>query len=189
MREIKPSVSGILFLPDLEEAQQVAAPNLVSTAVASFSALSQAIVDVKHLQLLSDTEWAELRAIVEGAKGLIRPRERAVPEGSPDSPAAILAQLESEIATFDLDQRRAAMIIVDGPQRIRGLAGSGKTVVLAYKAAQLHLKNPESHILLTFYTKSLYDFVKRLITRFFRQYVDHDPDWDHIHILHGWGGR
>ena len=189
LREIKPSVSGILFLPDLEEAQQVAAPNLVSTAVASVSALSQAIVDVKHLQLLSDTEWAELRAIVEGAKGLIRPRERAVPEGSPDSPAAILAQLESEIATFDLDQRRAAMIIVDGPQRIRGLAGSGKTVVLAYKAAQLHLKNPESHILLTFYTKSLYDFVKRLITRFFRQYVDHDPDWDHIHILHGWGGR
>ena len=28
----------------------------------------------------------------------------------------------------------------------------------------------------------------RLITRFYRNYRDEDPDWDYIHIRHGWGG-
>lgn len=189
LRKIKPNMTGILFTPNVEDPVLVQQLDLASESACSFEALGQAISRNLHKAPLSETEWAELRAIIEGAKGLIRPRERVVPDGDPDSPAAILAELESEIATFDLDQRRAAMVIVDGPQRIRGLAGSGKTVVLAYKAAQLHLKDPNADVLVTFYTKSLYDFVKRLITRFFRQYVDHDPDWDRIHILHGWGGR
>lgn len=189
LREIKPRMTGVLFAPNVVDPVLVKQLDLVSELACSFEALGQAILRNQHTAPLSETEWAELRAIIEGAKGLIRPRDRAVPDGDPDSPAAILAELESEIATFDLDQRRAAMIMVDGPQRIRGLAGSGKTVVLAYKAAHLHLSNPDADVLVTFYTKSLYGFVKRLITRFFRQYVDHDPDWDRIHILHGWGGR
>lgn len=189
LREIKVSISGVLFTPNVEDPVLVNELDLASESACSFEALGQVISRNQHTAPLSETEWAELRAIIEGAKGLIRPRERAVPGGDPDSPAAILAELENEIATFDLDQRRAAMIIVDGPQRIRGLAGSGKTVVLAYKAAHLHLNDSNADVLVTFYTKSLYGFVKRLITRFFRQYVDHDPDWDRIHILHGWGGR
>ena len=189
LREIKPSMTGILFAPNVRDAVSLEQLDLTSESVCSFEALGQTISRSQHGAPLSATEWAELRAIIEGAKGLIRPRERVVPDGDPHSPAAILAELESEIATFDLEQRRAAMSIVDGPQRIRGLAGSGKTVVLAYKAAQLHLNNSDADVLVTFYTKSLYDFVKRLITRFFRQYVDHDPDWNRIHILHGWGGR
>ena len=68
------------------------------------------------------------------------------------------------------------------------MAGSGKTVVLAMKAAQLHINNPEEKILYTFYTKSLYDQVKRLITRFYRMTQDHDPNWENLHILHAWGG-
>ena len=189
LREIKPRMTGVLFTPNVEDPRLLEELGLACESACSFEALRQAISRNHQSAPLSETEWAEFRAIIEGAKGLIRPRERAVPDGDPDSPAAILAELESEIATFDLDQRRAAMFIVDGPQRIRGLAGSGKTVVLAYKAAHLHLHNPDAHVLVTFYTKSLYGFVKRLITRFFRQYVDHDPDWERIHILHGWGGR
>ena len=189
LREIKPSMTGVLFTPNVADPVLVNQLDLASESACSFEALGHVISRNQRGAPLSETEWAELRAIIEGAKGLIRPRERVVPDGDADSPAAILAELESEIATFDLDQRRAAMVIVDGPQRIRGLAGSGKTVVLAYKAAQLHLNDANADVLVTFYTKSLYDFVKRLITRFFRQYVDHDPDWDRIHILHGWGGR
>ena len=189
LREIKPNMTGVLFTPNVEDPVLLKELDLASESACSFEGLGHAISLNQHEAPLSETEWAELRALIEGAKGLIRPRERVIPDGDPDSPVAILAELESEIATFDLDQRRAAMIIVDGPQRIRGLAGSGKTVVLAYKAAHLHLNNPDADVLVTFYTKSLYGFVKRLITRFFRQYVDHDPDWDRIHILHGWGGR
>ncbi len=40
----------------------------------------------------------------------------------------------------------------------------------------------------TFHTKSLYQHVQRLITRFYRQFDERDPDWSKLKILHGWGG-
>lgn len=51
------------------------------------------------------------------------------------------------------------------------------------------LRYPEAKIALTFHTKSLYQHVRRMITRFYRQYDDRDPDWEKMHVLHAWGGR
>jgi superfamily I DNA and RNA helicase len=56
------------------------------------------------------------------------------------------------------------------------------------KAAHLHLSNPDAQILVTFFTKSLNETIKSLITKFYRHYRDADPDWAMIHIRHGWGG-
>ena len=128
----------------------------------------------------------ELTAVLEGAKGIIKPKERNTSEL--DSKGAILAYLEKEIATLDKHQKHAALTQLKGPQRIRGLAGSGKTIVLSMKAALIHQRNPEARILYTFYTKSLYDYMKRLITRFYRDNEDTDPDWNKICIRHAWGG-
>src|SRR5207244_4454545 len=89
----------------------------------------------------------------------------------------------------DQRQKHGSMIELDGLQRIRGLAGSGKTVVLAMKAALTHLRDPEARILYTFSTKSLYQHIQRLVTRFYRQYDDRDPDWTRLKIMHAWGGR
>ncbi|HSN65110.1 MAG TPA: hypothetical protein VLS94_00635 [Fusibacter sp.] len=54
-----------------------------------------------------------------------------------------LKQLEDSIANLDNLQHRAVIETVKGVQRIRGLAGSGKTIVLALKAAYLHSQHPE----------------------------------------------
>ena len=83
---------------------------------------------------------------------------------------------------------RTHIQIAPGPQRIRGLAGTGKTVVLAMKAANIHLRYPDKKILFTFNTQSLYNATKSLISKFYRVNSDSDPDWDVIHIRHGWGG-
>lgn len=130
---------------------------------------------------------AEVRSIVEGAKALTRPAKRVIDDPNAQPLAAALAQLEAEIANFDQKQRRVALVDVGGPARIRGLAGSGKTVILAMKAAYLHLNRPDDKILVTFYTRSLRATLKTLITKFYRHYSDVDPDWDNIHIRHGWG--
>jgi superfamily I DNA and RNA helicase len=157
--------------------------------VSSFAALDGEILDGWLAEEIAAEHWDETLSVLEGAKGLLRPKERNIPANDPDSKGAVLARLETEIATFDHRQRRAAITFVDGPQRIRGLAGSGKTVILAMKAAQLHLTDPEAYILLTFYTKSLYGFIRALISRFYRQFTDHDPDFNRIHVRHAWGGR
>jgi superfamily I DNA and RNA helicase len=138
---------------------------------------------------LSDETWNELIATLEGSNALRREKEKGLADAPKGTKAAILGEIYSRIASFDEDQRRAAIALVDGPQRIRGIAGSGKTVVLAMKAAHIHLNNPQANLLVTFWTKSLYDQFRFLITRFYRQFTDKDPDWTRVNILHAWGGR
>ena len=60
---------------------------------------------------------------------------------------------------------------------------------MAMKAAQIHLQQPTTEIVFTYSTKNLHDFVKKLITQFYRQFADVDPDWNKIHIMHAWGGQ
>lgn len=125
---------------------------------------------------------------IDGSKAIIKPKPREIHELPSTARGSLACQIESEINRFDQEQKLGTMSVLDGLERIRGLAGSGKTVVLAMKAALTHLRDPEAIIGFTFFTKSLYQQIKRLITRFYRQFDDKDPDWDRVKILHGWGG-
>ena len=138
---------------------------------------------------LSEGAISEVRSVVEGAKALSKPQKRVIEDPQTQPLAVAMARLEAEIANFDQKQRHIALVDVGGPARIRGLAGSGKTVILAMKVAHLHLNNPSANILITFFTKSLRAAIKNLITKFYRHYSETDPDWKVIHIRHGWGGR
>lgn len=98
-------------------------------------------------------------------------------------------QVEKEIANLDRHQKKAALESSNGPQRIRGLAGSGKTIVLALKAAYLHVQNPEKQICITFNTRSLKDQFIDLVTRFTFEHIKDKPDWSKIEIIHAWGSN
>ena len=98
-------------------------------------------------------------------------------------------QIEKEIANLDRHQKKAALESSNGPQRIRGLAGSGKTIVLALKAAYLHVLNPEKQICITFNTRSLKDQFIDLVTRFTFEHIKDKPDWTKIEIIHAWGSN
>ena len=112
-----------------------------------------------------------------------RSRAQAAPR------AAKLKQLEEAIATLDPWQSRAVVETIDGIQRIRGLAGSGKTIVLALKAAYLHTLHPEWRIAITFYTRSLKDTFKRLVRDFHICYAGEEPDWSRLEVINAWGTR
>ncbi|QVM89726.1 DEAD/DEAH box helicase [Pseudomonas entomophila] len=156
--------------------------------VNSTSAFRELLEGLLTDQPLSSEQLQETRSVIEGAKALTRSNSRTVDDPEQHREAYALSNLEAEIANFDQKQRRAALVTVNGPQRIRGLAGSGKTVILAMKAAHLHMSRPEDTILVTFFTKSLRSPIKNLITKFFRHFTEVDPDWSKINIRHGWGG-
>ena len=103
------------------------------------------------------------------------------------SRGARLKRLEDSIATLDATQGRAMIETVDGVQRIRGLAGSGKTIVLALKAAYLHAQHADWRIAVTFHTRSLKGHFRRLITHFSINQTGVEPDWDHLRIVNSWG--
>lgn len=136
---------------------------------------------------LTNEQWELALSVLQGAPTL---RRELRPEASkPNSKAALLREVEAQMMALDKEQEKVAIQIPSGPQRIRGLAGSGKTVVMCMKAAWMHSKHPDWNIAYTFHTKSLYAQIKSHITRFYRWWTDEDPDWSKVQILHGWGGK
>ncbi|NYZ11804.1 ATP-binding domain-containing protein [Azospirillum sp. RWY-5-1] len=135
---------------------------------------------------LTTEQRDEVQAIIEGAKALGQITE--VDDDETLQPIArAYRNLEAIIYNFDASQRSVALTAIKGPQRIRGLAGTGKTVILAMKAALAHIENPNAKILITYYTRSLRDIIERLITRFHRHFAEVDPNWENVHVRHGWG--
>ncbi|RRH80825.1 helicase [Variovorax beijingensis] len=105
-----------------------------------------------------------------------------------DSKGAKLKRVEDSIANLDQHQSQAVIETVEGVQRIRGLAGSGKTIILALKVAYLHSQHPEWMIGVTFNTRSLKEQFRRLINNFTIEQTGTEPDWTQIDILNAWGG-
>ncbi|WP_221831348.1 DEAD/DEAH box helicase [Paracoccus yeei] len=99
-----------------------------------------------------------------------------------------LKTLEDSIANLDSRQSRAVIETVDGVQRIRGLAGSGKTIILALKAAYLHSQNPDWKIAVTFNTRSLKHQFINLIDTFVRDQTGSRPN-DNLQVINAWGAR
>ena len=104
-----------------------------------------------------------------------------------NSRGAKLRDLENSIATLDPKQSKAVIETVEGVQRIRGLAGSGKTIVLALKAAYLHANHPEWRIAVTFHTRSLKGQFQKLIRNFSIERTGEDADEENLRILNAWG--
>ncbi|MGB4333337.1 MAG: RNA helicase, partial [Chromatiaceae bacterium] len=95
--------------------------------------------------------------------------------------------LEASIANLDSQQSAAVVETYEGVQRIRGLAGCGKTIVLALKVAYLHARHRDWLIAVTFNTRSLKKQFENLITTFVLEQANEEPDWDKIRILNAWG--
>lgn len=182
-RRLKVNVAPALFVPGYA-GLQVADVDVFG----SQPALIRFIRD-QQPERLNDSEFMETRSILEGAKALVRPVRRILDDPKHQKLGQALSQLEDEIAIFDQRQRHVALTALGCPERIRGLAGSGKTVILAMKAALAHLDNPKAMILITYYTRSLRDHLTRLISRFHRHFGEGDPDWKQIHVHHGWGRK
>ncbi|MEL6928049.1 MAG: hypothetical protein AAFO95_05405 [Cyanobacteria bacterium J06600_6] len=95
---------------------------------------------------------------------------------------------------LDQDQDKIAKEIPPGAQRLRGLAGTGKTVLLTKRIARMHYEYPDWDIVFTFETKSLY---QQILERIERNYADllyeqnEEPkelNWNKVKVLHAWGG-
>ena len=182
-RRLKFEVTPVLYAPGVLENDDFEA-EVAKTEAEFCDQLSQCAVND-----LSSEDVSEARSILEGAKALGRPTRRRVTDPAQEQLALALSRLEEEIASFDAAQRNVALTNLNCPQRIRGLAGSGKTVILAMKAAMAHIDNPDAQILFTYCTRSLRDAVVRMITRFYRHFAEGEPNWDRIDIRHGWGRK
>ncbi|MDR7168947.1 superfamily I DNA and RNA helicase [Nocardia kruczakiae] len=151
-----------------------------------FGELAQVADFVSGLDPLSPELIRRLEAALQRVT-TIKPAKKRASVTKPNSRGAIMKEIEKGIANLDRWQKSAAIESPESPQRIRGLAGSGKTVVLSLKAAYWHTQYPDWNIALTFSSRALYQQITDLVERFTFEHSADKPDYSRIHILHSWG--
>ncbi len=172
--------------------------NHLSLSASIYAAIAQIPPIIAGSQLTL-TQWQLLLAILGGTQMFGSPSRRIL--ASSQSRGNVLKQVRSRVASaaaphlsqLDLQQEKIAKQIPPGPQRIRGIAGSGKTVLLCQKAAHMHLKHPDWQIAFVFFSRSLYDTIIEQIDKWIRYFTgdrqSYNPQNSHLQILHGWGGK
>lgn len=146
------------------------------------------------MELLTDTDecfsidnYREANAIIQNMYGLNHADERETSNES--TMGALIKKRNNEINMLDENQFVTIYKKINAHTRIRGLAGSGKTILLVKKMAYMHYKNRNLELAYVFYTKSLKQYIKDLFFNFYRDFEKYkEPDMDKIHILHSWGG-
>ncbi len=129
-----------------------------------------------------------LVAVIQKAYNLSKFDDRAIQ--NEDSIGNIIKKRNNKVSILDEEQFETIYKAQTGHARIRGLAGSGKTILLAKKMAYLHYRNPESKIAYVFYTISLKQFVEKLFRSFYKEFDPYnEPDMSKISILHSWGNK
>ena len=180
-RDLRVTIETVSFAPGI--------PNVDQPADGYSIANGQTIIDtLRQLQIdtLEDDVYRATLSAIESISTVRQNRARRTIE-LPDSLGARLKRLEDSIATLDHQQSTAVIETVEGVQRIRGLAGSGKTIVLALKATYLHAQHPEWRIAVTFNTRSLKGFFRRLINNFSLEMTGEEPNWERLRVIPGWG--
>jgi len=179
-------IKSYLYFPFLEEKKEI----IKFSGEIIFGEPNQFEKELfKEEKELPEKKWKKLVSIVQNVETLSRDMNEKIVEPISNLREAIIYN-NQKICNFDDEQEKAVMKEVAGGMQIRGLAGTGKTIVLAWKAAYLHDKYPNKKILYTFYTKSLYPQIRRLINKFFQKYSKGKvPNWENLKVLHAWGGK
>ena len=141
-----------------------------------------------RMPALDDEQWEAVLSVFRGTISESEPR--AVADDTPSySPLRTIRALESRLRQLDSVQERVAHETPEGPQRIRGLAGTGKTVLFAKRAARMLAAHPDWEIAFVFYTRSLYQQIRALVGQAYEQLTTERLDPARIRIWHAWGGK
>lgn len=140
---------------------------------------------------LDDQKWKLLQSFIAGSPVYCQENHRVLSHSQ--SRGKILQKLRSHLSAYDLNLEKIAKSIPNGCQRIRGIAGSGKTVILCQKAAIMHLKYPQWKIALVFFSRSLYQTIIEQVNHWLNYYsngtINYQLDNDNLLILHAWGSK
>lgn len=143
------------------------------------------VTAIKAVEWDHPDQYETVLSVIQSISSIRRNRRRRA-NVRVGSHGAALQALEDSIANLDARQSRAVIETVQGVQRIRGLAGSGKTIVLALKAAYLHSQNKDWKIAVTFNTRSLKEQFVRLIETFVVEQTGEQPN-ENIQVINAWG--
>lgn len=154
--------------------------------VFSASELNDYITNSLRKEPFSDDLFHKILSGIQEAYGINTHLSRgAVSNGTK---AYAINQMASLVERYDARQMEAILSDTAGIQRIRGMAGSGKTIVLARKAVELHTAHPEWDIVVTYSTRTLKNQLISLIERFYAAKNEGAKyDSNKLKVMQSWG--
>lgn len=184
-----PSCPPIIFENNLSQE-----PGVLNSKLKTLLELIEQTTPVIKGFNLNNQQWNLLKAVISGTP-VFRTRVGAAlaSHTNKQTRASVLASVRQRLSEFDLQQEHIGKEIPPGPQRIRGIAGSGKTVLLCQKAAHMHLKHPDWDIAFVFFSRSLYHPIIAHVDTWMRRFsggeVGYDPKNGKFQVLHAWGAK
>jgi superfamily I DNA and RNA helicase len=174
-----PNFSNLIFLEQLSKVSCIERIQQSSPLIAG--------------EYLEDKDWELLLSIIAGTSVLRRATHTSV-STTGKTRASIIDSVRQKIYEIDLQQEHIGKEVPPGFQRIRGIAGSGKTMLLCQKAAHMHLKHPDWDIAMVFFTRSLYDLIIMRLDEWIRHFscgeLEYNPKTNHkLQVLHAWGAK
>lgn len=172
-----PSVPPIIFSNDLGR----------TTLLSKIESTS----NIQKSEEINEERWKMILSILSGSP--IHRKEITSIQGDTTTRLGVINSLIEKLSEMDIQQENIGKTIPPGPQRIRGIAGSGKSVLLCQKAAHMYLKHPDWDIALVFYSRSLYDEVVNQVDKWLRHFSNGDVCYNDevsrkLKVLHSWGG-
>jgi len=166
-------------IPDLQEIDEY-------PLVSNVDDLICYIDSVKEDTEFNDDLYEKILSGIQEAYGINIHKERGIV--SEGTKAYAISQMSSLIEKYDSRQMEAILSDTAGIQRIRGMAGSGKTIILARKAVELHTAHPDWDIVVTYSTRTLKDQLISLISRFYAAKNDGAKyNESKLKVMQSWG--
>jgi len=198
------AMNPVVVLPNIDRSEWEergfngpSAPRIITGDEMGQVTLRERLDSLPEFGSLTESEYDVARDVLSCGQAISGTHGR--PADNPQTRSEYYEKVTTGIRGLDEEQQKIGLKIPPGPQQIRGIAGSGKTVLIAMKAARM-LADPdewETHdseyprIALTFSTKSLYDHITELVKRFYQRFTGQplsESELD-IDIIHGWGGH
>lgn len=151
---------------------------------------TESIIDyIKNKEdIMAENDVDLLVAVIQKAYNLSKFDNRSI--NKPESIGSVIKERNNKVNVLDEEQFETIYKSQIGHARIRGLAGSGKTILLVKKMAYLHYRNPDLNIAYVFYTVSLKQFIEKLFRLYYKEFDAYkEPDMSKVSILHSWGSR
>ncbi len=163
-----------------------------SVGLISFKNLDEIESIIDYLEnkedIMSKKDVDLLVAVIQKAYNLSKFDDRQI--NKPESIGSVIKERNNKVNVLDEEQFETIYKSQIGHARIRGLAGSGKTILLVKKMAYLHYRNPDLNIAYVFYTVSLKQFIEKLFRLYYKEFDAYkEPDMSKVSILHSWGSR
>lgn len=189
------AVLGVVALPELSQGdwEDAGYPDFPVTMLfaddLTSNSLKQVLVDEAGEVTISEELYKKARKRMNQGDILSADRDPIRTERLEHTRSALYREAARGFEMHEQDriQEQIGLHIPPGPQQIRGIAGSGKTTIMAKKAAVMHWQREEWDIAFTFNTRSLYQTIRENVTQFYRDFSNGQDPGDNLVILHGWG--